>query len=427
MLIHFPSSGSNMDAIFMKKGVLLFMIFRFLVSGLEEYMILPTAWIYIRSLGETEVFLGITLASHGLAVAIFMPILGHMTNRYRCPKLILLVCHLLRVCGNALYSVSTSPYYALIGRTVCGISAASDVLLLGELARTTQAKHRAKTFFLLDGIYILGCALGPIFATILTFELNIFSWKITSENSPGFALAAIWLLIFLITIFLPSNFSQDEELSDSQLVLTPSGFADAFREDPQKTAVDRSQILCLLSYIFFIWFFASVTAFDVPILATELFNLGQFHINLLFGNSLLFQMVFYLFCHIARERLNAKYEGVLLLVAIFVQGAPLGIMAAFGIKWGNNVVYLLLVYILLGTPMVALTLARSLLSKIFHPQLTAYYQRLSYTSHHLATVVGRVLAAFFFGPSLFGWLALQLALLWVMITISYTLVFFMKY
>ena len=416
-----------MDAIFMKRGVLLFMIFRFLASGLEEYMILPTAWFYIRSLGETEIFLGITLASYGLAVVVFIPILAHIANKYRCPKLLLVVCHALRVCGNALYSVSTSPYYALIGRIVCGISAASDVLLLGELARTTRAKHRARVFFLLDGIYLLGCALGPIFATILTFNLEIYSWKITPENSPGFALAVIWLLIFLFTLILPSNFSQDEELSDSQLVLTPSGFTDVFRKDPQKTAVDRSKILCLLSYIFFIWFFASVTGFDVPLLATELFSLGQFQINLLFGNALLFQMVFYLCSSIGRERLNEKFEGILLLVTLLAQGVSLGIMAAFGIKWHSSVIYLLLVYILIGTPMVALTLARSLLSKIFHAQLTAYYQRLSYTSLHLATVLGRVLAAFFFGPSVFGWLALQLALLWVMITITYTLVFFMKY
>ena len=413
-----------MDLVFMKKGVLLFIILRFLVSGIEEYMILPTAWMYIRSLGQDETFLGMTLASYGAAVVVFTPILRKLTNRYRCPRLILSICHLLRICGNAIYTLSLSPYCALIGRILCGISAASDVLLLGELARTTKAKYRAKVFVLLDGVYILGCALGPMLATILTFRFNISSWKITPENSPGFALAAIWLVIFILTTILPRNFSEDEDLSERQLVLTPNGFTESYREDPQKLAVNKSQILCLLSYVFFIWFFASVTAYNTPLLATELFNLDQFHINLLFGNALLFQMVLYLICYILRERLN---EIVVLLIAMFLQAIPLSIMGMFGINWANNFIYLLLVYIVIGSPLVAITLSCSLLLKITHPQLATYYQQLAYTSLHIATVFGRILAAFFFAKTLLAWLALQLGFLWLMMTMSYTVVYFMKY
>ncbi len=413
-----------MAAVFMKKGVLFFIAIRFLLSGIEEYMILPTAWIYIQSLGESEGFLGITLASYGAAVVLFTPFLNKLTNTYRCPKLILLFCHLLRIGGNAIYSVSSSPYFPLIGRILCGMSASSDVLLLGELARTTKAKYRAKVFVQLDGIYTLGCALGPILATILTFDFNIHSWQITPKNSPGFALAVAWLIIFILTIILPRDFSEDEDLSDTQLVLTPHGFADGSEEDPQKTAVNKSQILCLLCYVFFTWFFASVTVYNIPVLATELFNLQQFHINLLFGNALLFQMVLYLISYIVRDRLN---ERVLLLAVIIFQAIPLSIMGAFGINWEDNYMYLLLVYIVIGTPLVAFTLSSSLLSKITPPQLTVYYQHLAYTSLHIATVFGRILAAFFFAKPLLAWLALQLGLLWLMMTLSYTLVFFMRY
>jgi hypothetical protein len=208
------------------------------------------------------------------------------------------------------------------------------------------------------------------------------------------------------------------------LVLTPHGFADGSEEDPQKTAVNKSQILCLLCYVFFIWFFASVTVYNIPVLATELFNLQQFHINLLFGNALLFQMVLYLISYIVRDQLN---ERVLLLAVIIFQAIPLSIMGAFGINWENNYMYLLLVYIVIGTPLVAFTLSSSLLSKITPPQLTVYYQHLAYTSLHIATVFGRILGAFFFARPLLAWLALQLGLLWLMMTLSYTLVFFMRY
>ena len=414
-----------MDSVFMKRAVLAFIVFRILVSGLEEYMILSTAWIYIQSLGQDHLFVGITLASYAAAVVIFTPILCKLTDRYRCPKVTLLFCHLLRVCGNALYSVSLSPHYALAGRIICGLSAASDVMLLGELARTTKVRHRAKVFFILDGIYLLGCALGPIFATILTFSLNIYQWRITPENSPAFALAIIWLAIFILTMVLPWNFSKDEDTSNEQLLLTPSGlFVDSFEEDPQKTAVDKSQILCLISYIFFICFFGASVGFYTPILATQLFSLRQFHINLLFATALLFQMVLYLLSYIFHARLN---ERILLLLAMFLQAIPLSIIGIFGINWGNNYVYLLFVLIVFGTPQVAFTLASSLLSKIVNPQLIAYYQRLAYTSLYTAMVFGRILAACFFGKSLLAWLALQLGFLWLMMTISYTLVFFMKY
>jgi MFS family permease len=413
-----------METVFMKRSALFFIIFRLLVSGIEEYMILPTAWIYIRSLGQDKGFVGLTLASYAGAVVLFTPFLNKLVNRYRCPKLILLFCHILRVCGNAIYSLSSSPYFPMIGRILCGISAASDVLLLGEIARTTEENHRGKVFILLDGIYTLGCALGPIFATILTLQFSIYSWNITPESSPGFVLAVVWLFVFLLSTFLPREFSQDEDLSETQLVLTPSGFADEYGEDPQKTAVNRSQILCLLCYIFFMWLFACVTIYSTPVMATELFKLRQLHINLLFGIALLFQLALYLICYVVRNRLN---ERVLLLAALFLQAVPLSIMGVFGIHWDENSIYLLLVYIICGTPLVAFTLSWSLLSKLIHPQLTAYYQHLAYTSLHVATVFGRILAAFFFAKSLLAWLALQLGLLWVMITLTYTVVFFMQY
>ncbi|XP_028406142.1 uncharacterized protein LOC114528667 isoform X2 [Dendronephthya gigantea] len=413
-----------MASVFMKKGVLFFIILRFLVSGIEEYMILPTAWKYIHFLGESEIYLGIVLAAYGAAVVVFTPLLSKLTDKYRCPKLMLLFCHALRMCGNALYAISLSPFYALIGRILCGISAASDVLLLGELGRTTKAKHRANVFFLLDGIYILGCAMGPTLATIFTFNFSVSGWKVIPENSSGFVLAVIWLVIFMITLVLPRDFSLDEELSDAQLVLTPSGFAESFAEDAQKTAVDRSQILCLLSYIFFIWFFLSVTGFYTPLFASELFNFGQFHINLLFGNGLLLQLVLFLFCYVIKEKIDERF---LLLIAMFLQAVPLIIMGTFGLNWSHEYMFLLLVFILVGTPLVSFTVASSLLSKITHPQLTGYYQRLAYTAQHIALFLSRIVAAFFFKRTLLAWLGLQLGFLWLMITVSYTLVFFMKY
>ena len=413
-----------MESVFTKKGALFFIVIRFLVSGIEEYMILPTAWIYIRSLDQDKGFVGFTLASYGAAVVVFTPFLNKLVKKYRCPKIILLFCHVLRMCGNALYSFSLSSYFTLIGRILCGISAASDVLLLREIARTTEERHRGKVFVLLDGIYTLGCALGPVFASILTFQFNIHTWQITPKNSPAFALAVTWLIVFLLTTFLPREFSRDEDLSETQLVSSPSGVADEHGEDPQKTAINKSQILCLLCYIFFIWLFACVTVYSTPVLATELFKLKQFHINLLFGIALLFQLVLFLIYYILRDRLN---ERVLLLAALLLQAIPLTIMGVFGVHWSENSSYLLLVYVVCGTPLVAFTLSCSLLSKIIHPQLTGYYQHLAYTSLHAASVFGRILAAFFFAKSLLAWLALQLGLLWVMITLSYTVVFFMQY
>lgn len=408
-----------MDSVFMKKGAFLFIMIRFIASGVEEYMILPTAWRYVQSLGENEMFLGITLASYGACWIIFTPFLSKLVDKYRCPKLVLLACHLLRTFGNAIYSISSWPYFALIGRILCGISAASDMVLLAELARTTTSKQRENVYFLLNGMYVFGCVFGPILATSLTFHFDIYNWKITSQNSPAFVMAVTWLVIFILTVFLPQNFCIDDDLSDdTRMVLTPNRFAGSNKVN------NKTQILCLLSYVFFMWCFASVAGYYTPLLAEELFHLHQSHVNLMFLNALLFQLVLHLISYILRERLN---ERVLLLLAMLLQAIPLGIMAAFGFNWDSKFFYLLPLYIVIGSPLITFTLSSSLLSKITQPQMTMYYKHVVYMCAHLASVVARIFAAFFFTEALFAWFALQLGLLWVIITVSYGIVFLMQH
>ena len=162
----------------LKNFVFLYIVFRSFVSGVEEFLIQPTAWYYIKSLGESNLFLGITMAIYSVGALMFSPIIGALDVRFQAPKMIFVTCTCLRFIGNLLYSIPVNGYFPLFGRFICGLAAATDGVMYGVITKGTTYQNRSKAFLYFDGIYCLGTICGPILGSVLTFKFCIYGWKI---------------------------------------------------------------------------------------------------------------------------------------------------------------------------------------------------------------------------------------------------------
>ena len=136
----------KMDSISMKTWVFGFIAVRLFMDGAEEFFILPTAWYYIKSLGQTKTFLGIVLSAYSISAVLSGPIIGRLADRFGRIKCIIISCYFLKVGGSLMYSMPFSEYLPLCGRLMSGLADGSAGVLYGQV--TLHTHHRY--FLLID-------------------------------------------------------------------------------------------------------------------------------------------------------------------------------------------------------------------------------------------------------------------------------------
>ncbi|XP_046848565.1 tetracycline resistance protein, class H-like isoform X3 [Xenia sp. Carnegie-2017] len=146
---------------YLKPWIFFLAAFRYFMEGSEEFFIAPSAWFYIKSLGEDKVFLGIVLSAFPVAAVISLPILGKIADKYGNHRTIIIACFALKVASNVLYAVPISVYFPLFGRLFSGIAEGSAGVLNGKVIEYTSELYRAKVFLILDGLYTVGSLFGP--------------------------------------------------------------------------------------------------------------------------------------------------------------------------------------------------------------------------------------------------------------------------
>jgi MFS family permease len=110
-----------------------FTAIRFFLGGIEIYIIAPTAWYYIRSLGQTKFFLALVFTSYNVGAIIAGPLFGFITDRFGNPRFMFIFCCAMKVVASVMYSVNLSAYFPLFGRLLTGLS--GDIaILLGQVA-----------------------------------------------------------------------------------------------------------------------------------------------------------------------------------------------------------------------------------------------------------------------------------------------------
>ena len=420
--------GCKLNFTTLKDSVFIYLSLRLFTEGVEEFLIQPTAWYYIiKYLGESELFLGLTMASFSAGALLFSPILGALDLKFRSPKMIALFCCCASFIGNLLYTIPVSGYFALFGRFLCGVGTAADGIACAVLATGTTIENRAKAYLYLEGLYCFGTICGPTLGSALIFEVNIYGWKINKGNSPGFILTFIWLTLLLYTLLLPRDLTENAESDRSVIEVESDGDYEVSDETSEKIVEEVEEdsdesgaplppmVLCLYYQVFLSFFVYTAISFYVPLLMKFHLGLGLKFVKLIYLNSTLFTSILFFSTHFILQYIS---EQLLLFLSVFSQLMPLLITFYFGLFWNNatsvNESYLLLCSMLiLGSIFINTPLVSSLLSRITPAKKASFYQSLTYTAMHLGFCSSRLVAGATFAKMPMTFASAAMAFCWL--------------
>jgi MFS family permease len=242
-----------------------YLSFRFFLEGAEEFFIQPTAWYYMKYLGESNVFLGLTLAAYSTASFIFSPIIGIFQMKYQASKGIVLIFGLIKFSGNLLYSIPVNGYFPLFGRFISGIGEGSLGVLFGVVSKATNNKNRAKAYIYFNGLWGIGSVFGPMIGSGLTFNVNVLGWEINAGNSPAIVVAIVWFLLLILATFLPSDLAENSQVEEIEEDEDSDENDDEHSETRGNICCNSSTVFCLYYLIFLRTFVYNAVSFYTPL------------------------------------------------------------------------------------------------------------------------------------------------------------------
>lgn len=180
-----------------------------LLSAVEQSVVAPSMWIYLRDLGGTQVTYGLALAAFLVGRMVALPIVGSWADRRPFGEVMRSLVSIGLV-GSVLYSISAwtnSPWLAVLGRGLLGIASAVSAATSSFVATNTLKEERTKyigiTQVLSQGMKVCGPGLNIMFVVLP-------SWNPTREpvalfgplTNPGWFLAAYHVAALLALVFV---------------------------------------------------------------------------------------------------------------------------------------------------------------------------------------------------------------------------------
>ncbi|MCX8052091.1 MAG: MFS transporter [Chlorobi bacterium] len=135
-------------------------------------IILPVLPLYARSLGASELGIGLIAASFSVMTFLFSPILGRWSDRIgRRP--VLLACILLNAAGYALFANATTLMLLVLSRMLNGIGASNISVAQAYIADTTSGSDRARSLGLIGAAFGIGFIIGPALGGFLKAHVGL--------------------------------------------------------------------------------------------------------------------------------------------------------------------------------------------------------------------------------------------------------------
>ncbi|XP_035697619.1 uncharacterized protein LOC118430722 [Branchiostoma floridae] len=211
--------------------------FWFLIAGVEYAVILPTAWLYVESLGGDKFFFGMVFSSFSVASLVFGIVFGIWADQVGKTKWIVIFANMWGIAGNMLYSVGTSKYLILGSRLLSGAGAGVGSAIMAHLTHTTTNQERTRIFSYFIATRFIGIMVGPGFNFVLRLcDFYIGPIKIDAYTAPGVFMAALTILLQIYMVFFVHDLPYIDDEPDSK---SPS----TTREDAQSSTIVSSNSL----------------------------------------------------------------------------------------------------------------------------------------------------------------------------------------
>jgi len=191
--------SNSRDRHFWSRAIIFVVSFFFSV---EYSILMPTVWEYLRDMGQTKIFLGLTLGAFTLSQIVCMPFLGFLNDRMGFRKLFV-ISYCCGLIGNCMYGAAgklNSPLICLFGRLICGVGASANVLNISYLSQTTRPEDMNQTMGLFMGCRLLGNVIGPALnAVIDRIDFTLFGViEVNKLTSAGYLMAIPNFILMLV-------------------------------------------------------------------------------------------------------------------------------------------------------------------------------------------------------------------------------------
>ncbi|GFO07158.1 solute carrier family 2, facilitated glucose transporter member 10 [Plakobranchus ocellatus] len=181
--------------------------FIFLFGGIEYAVILPTLWLYLHNTyNPPEYMLGLVLSAYSLAAFLSAPMIGRLSDKFRCTKQIILICCTFEMVGSFLYFIGISEWLCVASRFISGLGAASEAIAVAEVSRYTTEQERTGIISNLIATQQIALLLGPalnLFLRLADFKLGPF--PVTKYSAPAAFMVLMWVLLMLVVLLLYSE------------------------------------------------------------------------------------------------------------------------------------------------------------------------------------------------------------------------------
>ncbi|CAL8309757.1 unnamed protein product [Lota lota] len=175
----------------------------FLFSGIEYAVILPTIWKYLQTLEAAPYFLGLALSAFSLSGLLSGPFFGHLSDKTRTTKKIILFANCFEIIGNFMYFMGYSKWLLLASRLVAGVGTGAGSAIFGFLSRSTASEDRASVFAAAMACRQVGLLIGPAFNLFLRLcDFHIGPFVVNKYTAPGLFMCLMWILLQLAVVFM---------------------------------------------------------------------------------------------------------------------------------------------------------------------------------------------------------------------------------
>uniref|UniRef100_A0A8C5FMZ8 Major facilitator superfamily (MFS) profile domain-containing protein n=1 Tax=Gadus morhua TaxID=8049 RepID=A0A8C5FMZ8_GADMO len=175
----------------------------FLFSGIEYAVILPTIWKYLQTLEAAPYFLGLALSAFSLSGLLSGPLFGHLSDKTRTTKKIILFANCFEIIGNFMYFMGFSKWLLLASRLVAGVGTGAGSAIFGFLSRSTAPEDRASVFAAAMACRQAGLLIGPAFNLFLRLcDFKIGPFVVNKFTAPGLFMCLMWILLQLAVVFM---------------------------------------------------------------------------------------------------------------------------------------------------------------------------------------------------------------------------------
>ena len=184
---------------------------RMFLIGVEYAIILPSAWLYLKTFKVETWFLGLAVAVYTISAMVSLPIAGRVYDKTKRTKEIMLVMNLFEIVGSLIYALPFSPWLILLGRSIAGLGDGFFAAASGEITHVFPATRRIAIFALLEVGRVLGITFGPSLNFFLqNVDFRIAKWHVFYGPAPGLFMAIIWIIMEIVTFFMVFNLSKQE-------------------------------------------------------------------------------------------------------------------------------------------------------------------------------------------------------------------------